>query len=477
MLNLPEVILPKKRHFGLSIGRTSLRALEVDRKQQVTHASEVILPDGVFSNGILIKEDILITAIKKLLEVGKFSTPYAAVCFSEVYAYSREYTLPKIEHEEISEAVSWHLKELFPFPVEDISFDWKILGENEKTYDLQIVAVQKQLLDTLVRVLEKCGIKPLSFEPGASSILKLLKLDSNKNFLIVEINRRGAYVTLTRGERSMFTTVVNYTSEDTPEKYLKNIAQTIFEIDDYYKKKKLIGENMVQVMLTGELAIEVESVISKELLSLKYPIAVLKTRLANPAYNKAYAVAIGAVAAPRDPFSINLLPISLQEYYDSQRRQQYYRGLSQRLLLVCSLLCGLALTAFVSITLKRQSLDTRVNLLRSTAKAQTNETQKLLMLNAQAEDIVSLAPLRITPVTSIQTLLNLIPEDIKISQLDYDDSRMQFTLSGVAKNRDQLLLLKSKLEQTEEFTSVSLPLGALEVPENVKFSMSFIVKL
>lgn len=474
MLSLPDLFLPVRNHFGLSIGRSSLRAVEVDRARRVRKVAEVVIPPEVFSDGIILKTAEFSAAVKKLISVGKFSTPYVNVCFSETHAFSREYSLPLVTPAELHEAVSWHVKDLFPFPEDEIYFDWKLLEKSTKDYKVSIVAVQKKVLDPLAQALISVGLKPLSFEPGASAIARLLQLAPDQFALVTEINQHSAYVTLVQGEKSLFTTVVNFTPEDTSETYMKSIVQTITEVVKYYADKGTLNIEKVFIVLTGEVASEAWANSLKSYVQFK--VQILTTAVNNPAYNKAYAAALAKIAPPYDPDSINLIPIALQKYYDTERNFSYYKTLLIRCLVISLILLAGSLTSFVAVSIRRQQLETRDKLLTSQSKLQKGSTQNLLLLNAQAKNIVSLVPLRTTPKDKLLILQSIIPAEISVTQWEYDDGKLIYTLTGIAQKREDLLLFKSKLEQTEEFTKVTLPLGSLEQPINVQFTMAFIVK-
>ncbi|HCM38169.1 MAG: Tfp pilus assembly protein, ATPase PilM [Candidatus Gottesmanbacteria bacterium GW2011_GWB1_43_11] len=474
MFSLPDLILPKRKHFGLSIGRTSLRGVEVDRSGKVNASAEILLPKDAFKDGVVENQDVFTEALKKLLQSGKFSTNYVAVCFSEIYAFSRTYSLPIISPAEIGEAVSWHVKDLFPFPEDEIYYDWKLLGTLDKEHQLEVVAVQKQVIDSLVTVLTSVGLKPLSFEPGAAAIARLLHLPPKSQVLVTEINRKGAYITFVEGEKSLFTTVVNYTPEDTPESYFKNINQTLKETEIYYRHKEVIKSETIEVVLTGELVAGDWGKWATN--NIKYPTKILKTQMTHPAFNKAYAAAISEIVPPADERSINLIPKDLQQVYDAERTGKFYRTLLIEASIFSGVILALSMLVFFIISWERQKLESRTKTLTSANKQQTTDTKNLLLLNAQAQNIVALAPLRTTPKDKLLVLQSILPEGVKIIQWDYDDSKLTYQLVGIAVSRQDLLTFKNKLDQTDEFTKISLPLGSLEQPADVRFSITFVAK-
>lgn len=471
MISLPALFVSKKHHFGLSVSRSSLRAVEVNGKGKVTSSVEVLLPEGTFNEGILVNREGLIQAIKSLLQKGKFSTNYVAVCFSEVYAYSREYTVPKLAQKDINEAISWNIKDLVPYPIEDIYFDWKSLSENDTEVKTIVVVVNKKILDPLIEVLTSVGLKPLSFEPGTSAIVRLLVLKPDQSVVIIEVNQKGAYVTLVDNSKALFTTVVNHPKDEDTQSYIRSILAAVNEIEVYYKQKGILKDKQFSVLLTGELANdEWASSIST---ASKYPVKILQTNQVPPSHNKAYAVGIGHVVPPLDDQSINLLPAHIQKKYDVERANAFYFSLLSRLIAVTTILLVLSLVAFVAVKFESQRLLERSVTLASKTQGQNSQMQKLLLLNGHSQQIVQLAPLRKTPSDKISALNSVLTEDIQVTQWEYDVVKHIFTINGIAKDRLALLGFKEKLENLDEFTKIYLPLGSLESPENIKFTLTF----
>ncbi len=467
MISLPELILPKRDFFGLSIDRAAIRGIQIDRKGKMTAMAEVPFPEEVFAYSVLTKGDVFQACLKKLKEIGKFTTPYVVASFPEAFAYTRELHLPIVAFDELSEAVRWHSKELFPFPAEDIYIDWKIIKKTQTEYILAVVAAPKKTINPIVDALLSMGLKPLNLKPDASTITRLLQLPADKHAIVTEVNRTVAYVTLVEGEKSVFTTVIQYTKDDTPVTYLRNIRDTIEEIKTYYKEKGILSEESPDIVLTGEVASD------QWLHDLPNPAKILTTPPRNPAFNKAYAVAISQLAPQQHSDTINLLPTLMQEVYDKERTTQYYNAILLRALSICGAYCVMVMFVLGIIMVQRQDLDSSVKQLNKILESSQQSSQNLLRVNATAKQIVELSPFRKTPHEKFMALLSLLPDGITLTQWEYDDAKVSFSISGISKTRDDLLKLKANIEESNHFTKVSLPLTFLEAPENINFSLTF----
>ena len=475
MVSLPDLILPHVKYFGLSIDRGALRAVELAERNRVLALAEVEIPEDLFTDGILTKKDVFVEILKSLYARGKFTTPYVSVSFPEAYAYTREYTLPSLPVEEIQEAMSWHIKGLFPFSEDEIYFDWRILSATDKEYHLAVVAVQKTVLDPLVAAIIAAGLKPLRFEPDASAITRLLAAREDRHAIVVDVNKKGAYATLVEGAKSIFTTVVPFGPGDTDATYRGNVRRALSEVTSYYTLKGVLSaEEPIEVILTGERAAEGWE---KELaMTPTSPVRVLTTPVNLPSFNKAYAAAAANIAPPSNTETINLLPPGIQTRYDTERTVSFRRAVAMRVLFLVMILCISSFAVNAAVGVRKQRLDSEVKQLTEVKNAQGSIGNELLLLNAQAKHIIALGALRTTPKDTMLAFGKLLTDDISLSQWDYDDTKLQFTLIGTAQSREGLLAFKERLEKGQDFAKVTLPLGSLETPLNIRFTMTFVTK-
>lgn len=470
MVSLPDLMLPTREFFGLSIDRMSLRGVQINRKGQVTSVAEVQIPQDLFSQSIMVNGEAFRQALMSLKEKGKFTTPYVVVSFPESFAYSRELALPKVPLSEVGEAVSWHAKELFPFPEEDLYIDWKLIREQEGELILSVVAVPKKTIDPIATALLSVGLKPLRLKPDASVIAQLLKIAANTHAIVTEVNRTGAYVTLVEGEKSIFTTVVSFSSEDTPATYLASVKQTIQEIISYYRQRSLLTEETIPIVVTGEVASD------HWVREMPKPVTLLATPMNNPGFNKAFASALSQVSPISEHHSINLIPSNLKKVYEIERTILFYRTVLTRTLVIIgayTVLIGLVLGLLM---VERQQIDGNVKRLSELVQSQSGSAQALLSVNGTAKQIVALAPFRKTPRDALFNFLEIIPTGISLSQWDFDDVKQQFTITATANTRDDVLNFKTLLEESNKFTNISLPLSFLESSKDIVFTMTFSTK-
>jgi hypothetical protein len=253
-----------------------------------------------------------------------------------------------------------------------------------------------------VSALVSAGLKPLRFEPDASAVARLLTVKPDGHAILIEINPNGAYITLVEGEKSLFTTVVPYTKDDTPESYLANINQTLTEVSVFYRNKGILAPENTTVHITGEMASADWVKHVQELLS--YPASLLTTRMQQSAFNKAYTAASFEIKPPSDEQSINVLPVDRQSQYDAERSNQFYKIVFGRAVFVLSFITALSIAAFAAVSMEKQRLETEIKAKQISQANGATGSRELLALNAYARNVVALAPMRKTSRETLESL-------------------------------------------------------------------------
>lgn len=473
MVSLPDLILPKIRHFGLSIERTGLHVVELIASSKPFKVAASSLPPDLFIEGGLTKPDLLTDSLKEIVKKADIRTPYVAVTFPEVFAYTRAVTLPNLDSGEMHEAINWRIKDLFPLPEEEIYFDWKVLNRNTTDTTVSVVAVQRKVMDPLVGAIVKAGLKPLRFEPDASALSRLLGIPKDRYALLLEINTNGTYMTLVDGDKAVFTSNIAHSNQDSPESYLANIDQGIREIVRYYQDKGLLTENKFNVVITGQMGNSEWAGHVTKLIGC--PTNIMSSKIQNPAYYKAYAAAIYGVKPPDDIDSINVLSKTLQATYDRERSEKLQKILLDRTLLMAGLTFFVSGVVSGMLFLEKYNIEGQIKLEKQVGIGTGVTAKKITDLNTLAKLVVSLEPLRKAPVEPLLMLQSTLTDAISITQWEYNDSKLTFQVTGTAATREDLLTFKNRLEEGKMFSKVTLPLGSLETPVSAPFTLSFIV--
>lgn len=206
--------------FGLDLSDLSVKLIKLESdgyEDSVFSYGSVQLPVGAISDGEIKKKDQVVSAIKKLVEISgphKIKTKKVICSLPETKAFLRIITIPKMEEDEIGEAVKWEMEANIPLPLEQVYYDWQMVTEaltpEKNKINLLVVAVSKATVDEAIEVVEMAGLEVvgLEIESIAQNRSLLSKADYGKTVLIVDIGDRRTSFSITKEGVPCFTSSV-----------------------------------------------------------------------------------------------------------------------------------------------------------------------------------------------------------------------------------------------------------------------------
>jgi len=168
--------------FGLDIGDRSLKAVFI-RKKGTSYALEshctVDIPEGILNQGDIQKPDELAAAIRTLfgaMQGKKLTTRFAHVCLPETKTFIKRISINPSSSQELPANVRDELPNHIPIEPDDLYIDWKILesDEEKRITSVLVGAIPKTVSDMYTDVLLKAGVKPMSLQVEAESILRAI---------------------------------------------------------------------------------------------------------------------------------------------------------------------------------------------------------------------------------------------------------------------------------------------------------------
>jgi Tfp pilus assembly PilM family ATPase len=473
-------ILPKNinsiDHFGLSLSPTALRAVRLNQNQEFQSSVKIDLHPEDLENG-QVNSANLEAALTKLLQTNpEFAQSYVAATLPDQESFSRTHKIPKIPLNEVSEALNWQIESIFPLSKDQIYFDWKLVEQDKDSLTVLIVAIPKSTIDTLIAVLEKTGLKPVCFEPEASTLARTMP-PSTAPKIIVEINYTYSTTSIIDNNTSSLTLTNQYEPVVAPEAFpniVKTIIRSVQSLINNINTKNPETSQSLQIFLTGEMASLELAQNLKQLLG--YPVEVLNLKSIPPEFHSAYAAAASAIRPPQDYETINLLPKMVQDTYEAQKSHQQITGrtIFALIFFIIFFFVALSISAFTYFNLI--TIKNTKNKLTTAAPVPTYNLDEVNYLNRAANNLVTLFPRKTTPVNLLDKILKVKPENISLKTINYDKDKNKITLSGMAADREVLLSYRDELKKTNLFTDISFPLDTLQKSTQNDFSINLIIK-
>jgi len=241
----------------LYINDTSIR-LMVTRGKRITKLADVPLDTSLSDISTEEKEAELVARIKHLFKSNKISKRKVILGLSGLHCLTRPVSLPELPRAMLDEAITREARRVLPVPLEQLYISWQIVSASEGKIQAFMVAIPRQIADTLIRILNKAGFKPylMDIKP-----LALARLAREATSIIVDVqSSEFDIIVMVQGIPQPIRTVTF------PQESL-SLAEKIVIVKDELKRtiefyNSNNPENLIQpnapLLVSGELADEPE---------------------------------------------------------------------------------------------------------------------------------------------------------------------------------------------------------------------------
>lgn len=153
--------------LGIDIGATRVKLLELDGKPgaiRVNSYAAEPLPAYAVSDYQIINVDAVGEAVGRALKKSGSRNKQAAIAVSGAAVISKTITMPAdMKDSEIEQQVLLEAPQHVPYPIENVSLDFQVLGPdpvNDARNEVLLVACRRDNIEMRTAVLEVAGLKP-----------------------------------------------------------------------------------------------------------------------------------------------------------------------------------------------------------------------------------------------------------------------------------------------------------------------------
>ena len=195
--SLRDLFSSKKQLAGLDIGSSSLKLAEIDSTQTgytLRSFCQIPLPKGVVKDGILIEPQTLTRKIKELFDLSGSKRRNVVASLSGNSVISQKVTFMTMPPEELRVLIQDEAGKYLPFDsMEDVSYDFQILGENEfnpTQMDVMLVAAKTEIVDSYADAIKSAGLNAVIMDVDAFALETMYEenYDFDGNEIAVLIN-------------------------------------------------------------------------------------------------------------------------------------------------------------------------------------------------------------------------------------------------------------------------------------------------
>lgn len=202
--------------FGLDIGSYSLKLAEIERVNNGFNLLSLGIttppPNLIFSDSEMDKQT-LADHVKQLIKNAGVSTRNVVAAFPESMTFTRVIEMPKMNDQEVADAIKWSAEQYIPMPLSEVKLSWMVLGTEDdpgkvggKKLRVLLVAAPLSLIERYMRILQLAGLTPYAFETEVIAISRaLLPEDSGLTSLVMSVGASTTDLSIVDSQNIQFT--------------------------------------------------------------------------------------------------------------------------------------------------------------------------------------------------------------------------------------------------------------------------------
>lgn len=240
--------------FGLDIGTHSIKAVQLRHtspKPTLVAAGTVITPNKSLVSESHEDQELIASAIRKLIGEARISTKKVVVALPESQVFTRVVELPHLSDHELSSAINWEAEQYVPVPLSEVQMDWQILSRPAKSEDkskmeVLLVAAPKMLIERYLKVVKLCELTPIALETEITAVARSLvpTIEYSPTTLIISIGASTTDLCIVRAGQIAFTRSIATGGTA----LARAVAQDLgFEMDQAEEYKKTYGLDVSQL--------------------------------------------------------------------------------------------------------------------------------------------------------------------------------------------------------------------------------------
>jgi type IV pilus assembly protein PilM len=206
--------------LGIDIGTTGIRIVQLgsgEEKVRLENYASLeskdylkVSDDTEKSGNIEMLDTKIIADLKKIMEKAEITARDTAMSVSASSAFSSIINLPDIPDSEISKAVNFEARQYIPIPIEEVVFDWSIIGrETNKNSDngnassaerskirVLLVAIPKEVTNKYANIARSLKLNLIALETEPFSLSRSLVNQKKGVFAVIDMGSKTTNITI-----------------------------------------------------------------------------------------------------------------------------------------------------------------------------------------------------------------------------------------------------------------------------------------
>lgn len=198
--------------FGLDIGSSSIKAVELDGKLnnlKLANLGFENLPSDAVVDGQIIELGMVSEVIQSICNSCKIKKNKVIASVSGHSVIIKNIVLPKMEQEELEESIDWHAEEHIPYDLSEVSLDYHVGGEDDESMEILLAACKREKLDNIRQTIQLAGKEPTIIDVDTFALQNCYEVnyhpEESQVVTILNIGASTMNINIVQGTKSIFT--------------------------------------------------------------------------------------------------------------------------------------------------------------------------------------------------------------------------------------------------------------------------------
>ncbi len=151
--------------IGLDIGSHSIKGIQVEAKRgiELKAIGVVPTPPGAVQSGVIVEQEAVAAAIRKLVEENGFQGTEVATAVTDPSLFVQPIRMPRTPKKELRQAVTFEARAHVPFDIADCVIEFQVLDPEGKgpQMDVLLVAARREVVNSHVDTILAAGLTPV----------------------------------------------------------------------------------------------------------------------------------------------------------------------------------------------------------------------------------------------------------------------------------------------------------------------------
>lgn len=194
------MLFGSKKVFGLDIGTSTIKAIELDvsgASAQLVNFGFSATPTNAFSAGEIFDSTAIGESVKDILKEYKIKRKTAAVGMCGTTVIVKKISVPKMDPKALPDHLRFEAEQYIPFDINQISLTHHILRNQNSTdsIDLLLIGAQNDFISQYLNVTNHVGIKKTMIDVNGFALANIFEFNYGKLNEVVGIFNFGASTT------------------------------------------------------------------------------------------------------------------------------------------------------------------------------------------------------------------------------------------------------------------------------------------